>query len=607
MLHSPTTNDLGLFQAGLEEPEVICGTESENCRTMQRKRTGNKITRKQMLTSALAAAVGTTDAAGAPASGPADTPAAVQPVESIITEADLACAEKIAGIAMTPEQRTAILSDVRKLPVTFNAQRSVSIAYTVEPPTRFVPLGGGSRPEFRVRARASSAGRLKRESLTDEQIAFLSVRELSHLIRTEQISPVELTRIYLDRLKRYGDNLLCVITLTEDLALRQARRAESEIGEGRYRGPLHGIPYGIKDLFATRSCPTTWGAEPYEHQIFDYDAHVVTRLEQAGAILAAKLSMGALAMDDHWFRGRTKNPWNPQEGSSGSSAGSASATAAGLIGFSIGTETLGSITSPSHRCRVSGLRPTYGRVSRHGAMGLSYTMDKVGPICREIEDCALVFAAICGEDPNDATTVNRSFNWRPRIDYRGLKVGLLIDPDAKPGDLARMEKEPFVQELRKRGAVTRPVQFTPAPQALFTILEVEAASAFDGLTRSPEMDTIHESAWPGIFRTNRFVPAVEYLQAQRLRSIAMRKFEAEFGDLDMFLAYGIGGYSLTLTNSTGHPQAIIPYGVGDKGQNYSVSLIGRLYQEDRLLAVAKLLQDSAAFSYRKHHPDLSAL
>jgi Asp-tRNA(Asn)/Glu-tRNA(Gln) amidotransferase A subunit family amidase len=379
------------------------------------------------------------------------------------------------------------------------------------------------------------------------------------------------------------------------------------VKEGRYRGPLHGIPYGIKDLFATRGIPTTWGAEPYEHQVFDYDARVVERLEEAGAVLVAKLSMGALAMDDHWFRGKTKNPWKPSEGSSGSSAGSASATAAGLVGFSIGTETLGSITSPSHRCRVTGLRPTYGRVSRHGAMGLSYTMDKIGPICREAEDCALVFAAICGQDPDDEMTVSRSFSWRPRVDYRKLKVGFLMNPDANFADTARMDAEPYVQQLRRRGATVRPVKFTPASPALVTILEVEAASAFDALTRSANLDTISSSAWPASFRTHRFVPAVEYLQAQRVRALTMRRFEAEFGDLDMFLAYGVGGYSLTLTNSTGHPQAIIPYGVNDKGQNLSVSLIGRLYAEDRLLAVAKTLQDTAGFSYRKAQPDLSAL
>jgi len=317
--------------------------------------------------------------------------------------------------------------------------------------------------------------------------------------------------------------------------------------------------------------------------------------------------MGALAMDDHWFRGKTKNPWNPAEGSSGSSAGSASATAAGLVGFAIGTETLGSIVSPSHRCRVTGLRPTYGRVSRYGAMGLSYTMDKVGPICREIEDCALVFAAICGEDPHDETTVNRSFLWRPRLDFRKLKVGFLVNPNASLKDTAAMDREPFVQQLRKRGALVRPIKFTPPTQALFTILEVEAASAFDALTRTQDLDQIKESQWPGIFRTNRFVPAVEYLQAQRVRALAMRRFDTEFGDLDMFLAYGTGGYSLTLTNSTGHPQALVPYGVNDRGQNQSISVVGRLYQEDRMLAVAKLLQDAGPTSYRRHHPDLTGV
>ncbi len=576
------------------------------------------MTRKELLTSALAVAVGTatTEAEGAGRSSSGNSSEATAPVPEGAVETDLtgdatvaelAAAERIAAIELTDEQRAGILPAVQGLTRSFETQRKSVIPYTVEPATHFMPLGGGTREKFQVRASPSSAGQLKRSLLSEEQIAFLSVRELSHLVRSRQLSPVELTKVYLARLKRYGDKLLCVITLTEELALRQAERAEGEIAAGKYRGPLHGIPYGIKDLFATRGIPTTWGAEPYVNQVFDYNAHVVDRLEEAGAILVAKLSMGALAMDDHWFRGKTKNPWNPTEGSSGSSAGSASATAAGLVGFSIGTETLGSITSPSHRCRVTGLRPTYGRVSRYGAMGLSYTMDKVGPICREVEDCALVFAAICGEDANDPTSVNRSFHWKPRIDYRSLKIGYLVGPRADLKDTAAMDKEPVVLQLRKRGATVRPVKFTPGPQSLITILEVEAASAFDALTRSGQLDTIASSAWPARFRTNRFVPAVEYLQAHRMRALAMKRFEEEIGDLDMFIAGGIGGYSLTLTNATGHPQVLIPNGISDKGQNLSISLIGRHYQEDRLLAVAKTLQDATTFSYKHQQPDLSKL
>jgi Asp-tRNA(Asn)/Glu-tRNA(Gln) amidotransferase A subunit family amidase len=572
------------------------------------------MTRKQMLTSALAAAVSSATAAAEGEEAPKESTieaaadsAEAQTPEGEISLADMAAAERIAGISFTDAQRAAILGNVRGLPKAFEAIRAKPIPYTVEPPTHFVPLGGGSIAGARVRAVVSGSSQLDRSKLTEEQIAYLPVRQLSALIKSRQISPVELTRLYLDRLKRYGDALLCVITLMEEQALRQANRCESEIAAGKYRGPLHGIPYGIKDLFATKGVPTTWGAEPYVHQMFDYNATVVNRLEDAGAILLAKLSMGALAMDDHWQRGKTKNPWNPTEGSSGSSAGSASATAAGLVGFAIGTETLGSIMSPSHRCRVTGLRPTYGRVSRYGAMGLSYTMDKVGPICREVEDCALVFAAICGPDPNDETAVSRPFTWRPRTDYHALKIGYLVNPSASLKDTSRMDKEPFVQELRSRGAAVRPVKFTPAPQALFSILEVESASAFDALTRSADLDTIQQSAWPNTFRTNRFVPAVEYLQAQRLRSLAMRQFEQELGDLDVILTNGIGGYALALTNSTGHPQILIPYGTNPAGQNSSMTLIGRLYQEDRLLSVAKTLQDSCKFTYQYIRPDLSKL
>ncbi|HWD39539.1 MAG TPA: amidase [Fimbriimonas sp.] len=348
-----------------------------------------------------------------------------QPHSQEISLDDLRAFGRISGVAFTDEELGEILEGVREARAGFEDARSRwPIEFRTEPRTIFTPLAGGSIPGAVVRSKPTRATITKRPS--DEDLAFASVKDLGFLIRTRKISPVELTTLYLDRMKRYGDKLLCLVTLTEELAMAQAKKAEDEIASGHYRGPLHGIPCGVKDLFATKGIPTTWGAGPYEHQVFDFDCTVVRKLQEAGAVLIGKLSMGSLAMGDVWFRGRTKNPWNPKEGSSGSSAGSAAATAAGLVGFAIGTETLGSIVSPSIRCRVTGLRPTYGRISRYGAMALSYTMDKAGPICRTAEDCALVLAALCGSDPGDPSAVDRPFTWPVRIDFSKLKIGFMV-------------------------------------------------------------------------------------------------------------------------------------------------------------------------------------
>jgi Asp-tRNA(Asn)/Glu-tRNA(Gln) amidotransferase A subunit family amidase len=430
----------------------------------------------------------------------------------------------------------------------------------------------------------------------DEDLAFLSLRELAHLVRTQQVSPTELTRLYLSRLKRYGDKLLCVVNLTEDLAMAQAAAAEKEINAGHYRGPLHGIPYGVKDLFSAKGIPTTWGAGPYEHQVFNYDSAVVGKLQVAGAILVAKLSCGSLAQGDVWFRGTTKNPWNPKQGSSGSSAGSASATAAGLVGFSIGTETYGSITSPSVRCRVTGFRPTYGRVSRSGAMGLSYTMDKVGPICREVEDCALVFAAICGRTAYDVASVDRPFDYPRRVSIKRLQFGWV-------GPQAAMETDPVVKLLAAAGAVITPAKFTPMPDGIGQILDVEAGSAFDAFTRGEDIHGLKNSSWPETFRASRYVPAVEYLQAQRARTLLMHTFEEEFGPYDYLLGVGVAGSVLGHCNYCGYPQVALPLGDDGNGNSVARSIIGKLYRDDELLSVAKFVQDH--FDFHRRRPDLS--
>jgi Asp-tRNA(Asn)/Glu-tRNA(Gln) amidotransferase A subunit family amidase len=542
------------------------------------------LSRKELLTATLAslAATGMARSPGDPQGN------AVPPAD--ITLDDLKAVERIAGLEFTDEERKAALAEIRSARAGFLKLRETPVAFTTDPMTVFTPLGGGSRPgPVRVK---TSPTRLRRP-LAESDLAFLNLRQLGHLLRTRQVTSYELTRLYLDRLKRHGDRLLCVVTLTEDLALRQAERADRELRDGKDRGPLHGIPYGIKDLFATNGIPTTWGADPYKTQVFDFDATVVRRLEQAGAVLLAKLSMGALAMGDVWFRGTTKNPWNEAQGSSGSSAGSAAALAAGLVPFAIGTETYGSITSPSLRCRVTGFRPTYGRVSRYGAMELSYTMDKVGPICRDAEDCALVFAAICGADPHDPSAVDRPFAYPRRVDFRKLKIGYLGGEDA-------LGKDPAALALREMGATVLPKSFTPVPNGLFAILEVESSSSFEELTRSGRIRELKNSTWPESFRGARYVPAVEYLQAQRHRTVAMRRFEDEFGDLDLLLGQGLGS-TLAHTNFGGHPQVLLPWGDDGKGNSVGRSLVGRLYRDDELLAVAKALQDR--FDYHRRRPE----
>ncbi|HMX24641.1 MAG TPA: amidase, partial [Blastocatellia bacterium] len=377
-------------------------------------------------------------------------------------------AEQLIGIEMTEAHETMALPGVNRNLSSYEALRKIDVPLDTEPATAFHPALPGKLKQYRARKAAAGkskarAGRpeiLKFNSVDD--LAFATVAQLAELVRARKVSSVELTKMYLSRLKKYGDKLLCVVMLTEDLAMQQAEAADREIKSGKYRGPLHGIPCGVKDLFATKGIKTTWGAEPYRDQVIDYDSTVVERLREAGAVLVAKLSMGALAQGGRWFKGVTRNPWQPEEaqiGSSGSSAGSASATSAGLVGFSIGTETLGSIVSPSSRCGVAGLRPTYGRVSRYGAMGLSWTMDKIGPICRSVEDCALVLAAIHGPDGHDLTVEDVPFDWNPDRPLAQMKIGY-IKAEFEQGNYEERKKmyQEALDALRKAGADLQPFE-----------------------------------------------------------------------------------------------------------------------------------------------------
>jgi Asp-tRNA(Asn)/Glu-tRNA(Gln) amidotransferase A subunit family amidase len=409
--------------------------------------------------------------------------------------------------------------------------------------------------------------------------------------------------MYLARLKQYAPKLNCVITLTEELALAQAGRAEREIRAGRYRGPLHGIPWGAKDLFATKGIPTTWGAEPYRDQVFQYDAAVVERLEKAGAVLVAKLSMGALAQGGLWFGGMTKTPWNTERSSSGSSAGSASATSAGLVGFALGTETLGSIVSPSIACGVVGLRPTFGRVSRYGAMALSWTMDKIGPLCRSVEDCAIVFRAVLGPDGRDQSVVDAPFDWLPDAPLSGLRVGYLKTEFEKAPADSKPVYDQSLEALRKIGVRLEPVALPEPPAGpLRMILVAEAATAFDDLTRDGGVNQLRgqePNDWPNTFRTSRLIPAVEYIRAQRARTLLMRQMHELMSKWDVILCPT--GASLLVTNLTGHPQVVVPCGfVKDRPQG--LLFTARLYEEGTALRLA--LAFERATQWHTLHPKM---
>lgn len=508
-----------------------------------------------------------------------------------ITAQDLAAVEKVARLAFDADQRRAVLERVRRMSRDYEDLRAEALAYTVEPPAFFSPQGRTAVPWRGAGGEGDEDAPLKKPG-SAEDLAFLPVHALARLVEERKVSPVELAEISLRRLERHGGELLCVVTLTRDLAMEQARRAEAEIRAGRYRGPLHGIPYGLKDLFATRGIPTTWGAAPRSDQVLDHDASVVEKLAEAGAVLVAKLSMGALARGDRWFRGRTRNPWNRDQGSSGSSAGSAAATAAGLVPFAIGTETLGSIMSPSLRCRVTGLRPTYGRVPRYGAMPVSWSMDKIGPICRNARDCALVLQALAAPDPRDPSAAGLPFTPPPpRADLSDLRIGYVVRRGRGRGREAEQGEREELALLRRLGLEPRPVELAAAGRELRMILSVEAAAAFDEFTRSGEVDRLRESAWPRAFRAARHVTAVEYLRAQRVRRRVQERFEAAMGDLHVVVDRGLGGPNLLTTNLTGHPQLIIPFGT-TRGRPLALSLLGRLYGEAALLAVGARIQEA---------------
>lgn len=439
-----------------------------------------------------------------------------------------------------------------------------------------------------------------------EDLAFYSVKQLASLIRSKKISSVELTRFFLDRLKKWGDTLECVISLTEDIAMQQARQADEDLKKGIYRSPLQGIPYGLKDLFAVKGTKTTWGSNPYKNQVIDQDAFVYQQLRKAGAVLVAKLSLGALAFDNRWFGGFTRNPWDLKQGSSGSSAGSAAATVAGLVPFAIGTETLGSIVSPSNRCGATGLRPTFGSVSRSGAMVLCWSSDKIGPLCRSADDAALVFYYMKGTDGKDASAVDRAFNYNEKRNIRQMRVAYAANyfkrlrPDAAEWKV--------LDQFKSMGVHLQPVDFPDSAVYPFDImgivLNAESSAAFDELTRSNRDDLIirqDKNFWPNIFRSGRLIPAVEYINANRFRSQLIEKVNDFMKQYDVVIVPTFVGRQLSITNLTGHPVLVMPDGFSNHGTPLSITLIGNLYDEASILELGKAYQD--ATEWNKKHPE----
>ncbi len=537
-----------------------------------------------------------------------------------LTKDMIAQAAALVGLEFDEQQREMMLRDLTNRRKSYQAIWDLHLANGVSPALVFNPVLPGmkfdqvKRPMRLGRAPALAAPK------DIEDVAFYTVRQLGELIRKRKVSSLALTQMYLERLKRYDPLLKFVITLTEERALGQAKEADADLARGKYRGPLHGLAWGAKDLLATKGYRTTWGAGGFENQRIEEDATVVKRLDAAGAVLVAKLTLGALAMGDQWFGGMTRNPWKPDQGSSGSSAGPASATAAGCVAFAIGSETLGSISSPSTRCGVTGLRPTFGRVPRTGAMALSWSMDKLGPLCRSAEDCALVLDAITGPDGQDNSVHDIPFNWDATLDIRKLRIGYVkADFEREmPKDIPAERKAMFeasrkfdsdaLEVLRtKLGIELIPVELSKLPaNAMRPILEAEAAAAFDELTRSGRDKLLTAQGpndWPNSFREARFIPAVEYVNANRARTLLMQDMAETFKKVDVLVSPTMGA-QLLITNLTGHPAVILPHGFRQDGTPASLTFIGNLFGEANLLAVARAFEEATEFQAK--HPTLKA-
>ena len=518
-----------------------------------------------------------------------------------ISKRDVASAEKLAGLTMSVSERDSLLSTVNQRVEQYRSLREVALPNHTPFPLLYDPLPAGMNPP---RGRDQFKFNDVKVFLPDnlEACAFMTVPELAHLIRTRQVTSEALTRMYIDRLKRYQDQLQCVVTITEELAIQQAIKADMEIARGQYKGLLHGIPWGAKDLLSVPGYKTTWGATPYKDQMIQKKGTVVRKLEEAGAVLVAKLTLGALAWGDVWFGGKTRNPWDIEQGSSGSSAGPGSATAAGLVGFSIGSETWGSIVSPATRNGVTGLRPSFGTVSRAGAMALSWSMDKLGPMTRSVEGAAIVFEIIRGSDNLDRTVRDIPFIYPSKRGVRNLRIGYVASAFAD--SLVSKNDKASLEALKDIGLNLIPIELPEFPTgALSFVLQAEAAAAFDELTRSnndDEMVRQVQNAWPNVFREARFIPAVEYINANRARTLLNQKMSELMNSIDVYIIPSFFEDNLLRTNLTGQPCVVLPNGFNEKGRPTSISFIGGLYGDGKVLAVAKAYQE--ATSWHKNYP-----
>ena len=543
-----------------------------------------------------------------------------------ITAAMLKDALAVSGLEFTDEEREQLVNGLNENLERYENLRRLDLD-ALAPPLYFSPLVPGTKLDRVSRpARPGRVPSLKRPASV-EDLAFAQIAHLAQLLKARQVSSVELTEMYLGRLKRYNPTLNCVVTFTDDLALNQARQADQEIAAGKYRGPLHGVPWGCKDIIAVPGYPTTWGSNAFKEQVIDTEATVVRLLREAGAVMIAKLTTGELAAGDRWFGGRTNSPWDPKEGSSGSSAGPASATGAGCVSFGIGTETSGSILSPSTACGVTGLRPTFGRVSRYGCMTLSWSQDRVGPLCRTVEDCALVFGAIAKTDEQDLSVIDLPFNWDAGLDVRKLRVGYLRSGFEEPNREAdwRKNDEAVLELLRTIGVTPEPFDLSSLPTVLTGgsggILGAESAASFDAFLRSGRTSELTNKQRANGFRQNRFIPAVEYLQAQRARALLMRHFAEVAGKYDVYIAPYMavrGGAPTPATDSSpasprppqpasairdhfqvanvcGYPAVSVPNGFTSDGKPTSITFLGRLYNEAQIMALAKAYQDQAGW------------
>ena len=511
-----------------------------------------------------------------------------------LAPADLDAAAKTAGVSFSAAEVLQMQRLVAENLAGYARLQRCALPNELEAPLVFAPLLPGRAVQAPRLELEAPAWRDLQRPTDDEDLAFLPLADLAALVKARKVSSVELVRLYAARCRRLDPQLRFVVTLLEEQALREAEILDAELAQGRWRGPLHGIPYGAKDLLAARGGPTTWGSPIYEERVLDMDATVVAKLRAAGAVLLCKTSLGEFAYGDLWHGGRTRNPWDPQSGSSGSSAGSAAAVACAALPFAIGSETLGSIVSPSTVCGTTGLRPTYGRVSRHGAMCLSWTMDKLGPIARDALGCALVFDAMRGPDGHDASVVDAPFAAGVARDLSQLKVGV----PAGAFDEAAGHRH-VLDELRALGVQLVPVDldFGVPLGDLLVVLVAEAASQFDETTRNGDDDRMvwqDEAAWPNTFRAARLVPAVEYLRAQRLRTRVMRRMAELCDQVDAIVHPSFATELLLATNLTGHPALCLPDGLDERGLPRSVTFVGRLYGEADLSALGHAWQQSRA-------------